>query len=78
MTSKKKKLKNNKYCTNSDNFWRIRYGDKRLKRHLCNLHNEVFEAAESRINTKCSITMREGVSFCILYISQEKEFHHYA
>ena len=26
--------------------------DERLERHLCNLHNEVFEAAESRINTE--------------------------
>ena len=33
-----------------------------LERHLCNLHNEVFEAAESRINTECSLTIREGVS----------------
>ena len=36
--------------------------DERLERHLCNLHNEVFEAAESRINTECSITIREGIS----------------
>ena len=36
--------------------------DERLERHLCNLHNEVFEAAESRINTECSLTIREGVS----------------
>ena len=37
--------------------------DERLERHLCNLHNEVFEAAESRINTECSLTIREGISF---------------
>ena len=36
--------------------------DERLERHLCNLHNEVFEAAESRINTECSLTICEGVS----------------
>ena len=36
--------------------------DERLERHLCNLHNEVFEAAESRINTECSLTIREGIS----------------
>ena len=36
--------------------------DERLERHLCNLHNEVFKAAESRINTECSLTTREGVS----------------
>ena len=33
-----------------------------MKRLLYNLHNEVLEAAESRINTKCSLTIREGVS----------------
>ena len=37
--------------------------DERLERHLCNLHNEVFEAAESRINTECSLTIREGISY---------------
>ena len=36
-----------------------------LERHLCNLHNEVFEAAESRINTECSLTIREGVSLAL-------------
>ena len=40
----------------------IKYVDERLERHLCNLHNEVFEAAESRINTECSLTIREGIS----------------
>ena len=30
--------------------------------YLCNLHNEVFEAVESRINTECSLTASEGVS----------------
>ena len=39
--------------------------DERLERHLCNLHNEVFEAAESRINTECSLTIREGVSWML-------------
>ena len=51
--------------------------DERLERHLCNLHNEVFEAAESRINTECSLTIREGIS----YKDPEKEdihgFPHY-
>mgnify|MGYP003200679944 CR=1 FL=1 len=37
--------------------------DERLERHLCNLHNEVFEAAESRINTECSLIICEGISF---------------
>ena len=36
--------------------------DERLERHLCNLRNEVFEAAESRINTECSLIICEGVS----------------
>ena len=40
--------------------------DERLERHLCNLHNEVFEAAESRINTECSLTIREGISGYLL------------
>ena len=31
----------------------IKYVDERLEIHLCKLHNEVFEAAESRINTEC-------------------------
>ena len=29
---------------------------------LCKLHNEVFAVAETRINTKCSLTVCEGVS----------------
>ena len=29
---------------------------------LCKLHNEVFEAAETRINTKCPLIIREGIS----------------
>ena len=29
---------------------------------LYNLHNEVFEMAESRINTECSLTICEGIS----------------
>ena len=29
---------------------------------LYNLHNEVFEVAESRINTECSLTASEGIS----------------
>ena len=33
-----------------------------MKRLLYNLHNEVFETAESRINTEHSLTTREGVS----------------
>ena len=46
--------------------------DERLERHLCNLHNEVFEAAESRINTECSLTIREGISR--LYVSYDMVF----
>lgn len=29
--------------------------------NLCNLHNEVFEVAETRINTECSLTASEGI-----------------
>ena len=51
--------------------------DERLERHLCNLHNEVFEAAESRINTECSLTIREGIS--VIYNKQNggNPFPHY-
>ena len=30
--------------------------------YLCKLHNEVFEVAETRINTECFLPIREGVS----------------
>ena len=30
--------------------------------HLCKLHNEAFEVAETRINTECFLPIREGVS----------------
>ena len=36
---------------------------KRMKRLLYDLHNEVLEAAEIRINTECSLTICEGISF---------------
>ena len=52
--------------------------DERLERHLCNLHNEVFEAAESRINTECSLTMREGVSDGQTVAEIIRAFPHYA
>ena len=32
---------------------------------LCNLHNEVFEVAGSRINTEYSLTTSEGISSCV-------------
>ena len=51
--------------------------DERLERHLCNLHNEVFEAAESRINTECSLTIREGISHFIYINEKERKFPHY-
>ena len=51
--------------------------DERLERHLCNLHNEVFEAAESRINTECSLTIREGVSDAVINAFNQGEFPHY-
>ena len=56
----------------------IKYGDKRPKGHLCNLHNEMVEAAESRINTECSLTMREGVSKQREHAPRKPEFPHYA
>ena len=31
--------------------------------YLCKLHNEVFEVAESRINTECFLPTWEGVSY---------------
>ena len=51
--------------------------DERLERHLCNLHNEVFEAAESRINTECSLTIREGISDAVYYQKEDMAFPHY-
>ena len=51
--------------------------DERLERHLCNLHNEVFEAAESRINTECSLTIREGISKNLIAYSAGQMFPHY-
>ena len=51
--------------------------DERLERHLCNLHNEVFEAAESRINTECSLTIREGISASAADLFQAGGFPHY-
>ena len=51
--------------------------DERLERHLCNLHNEVFEATESRINTEGSLTIREGVSMFNVSNLLSKEFPHY-
>lgn len=51
--------------------------DERLERHLCNLHNEVFEAAESRINTECSLTIREGISMKAIRWMSADEFPHY-
>ena len=51
--------------------------DERLERHLCNLHNEVFEAAESRINTECSLTIREGISPETLRDIAARQFPHY-
>ena len=51
--------------------------DERLEIHLCNLHNEVFEAAESRINTECSLTIREGISRAREQIQEKQTFPHY-
>ena len=51
--------------------------DERLERHLCNLHNEVFEAAESRINTECSLIICEGISQAREEHRQNSEFPHY-
>ena len=51
--------------------------DERLERHLCNLHNEVFEAAESRINTECSLTIREGISESYYRGVENRLFPHY-
>ena len=51
--------------------------DERLERHLCNLHNEVFEAAESRINTECSLTIREGISLDRMQARADYMFPHY-
>ena len=51
--------------------------DERLERHLCNLRNEVFEAAESRINTECSLIICEGVSPPVSFPRRLWQFPHY-
>ena len=51
--------------------------DERLERHLCNLHNEVFEAAESRINTECSLIICEGISMWEKFGADTMQFPHY-
>lgn len=51
--------------------------DERLERHLCNLHNEVFEAAESRINTECSLIICEGISWYGVLVCRKEQFPHY-
>ena len=51
--------------------------DERLEIHLCKLHNEVFEAAESRINTECSLIICEGISSKIDRQKELKAFPHY-
>ena len=51
--------------------------DERLERHLCNLHNEVFEAAESRINTECSLIICEGISSWQCNSTIDCRFPHY-
>ena len=48
-----------------------------MKRLLYDLHNEVLEAAESRINTKCSLTIREGVSLYSRQLDSITKFPHY-
>ena len=48
-----------------------------MKRLLYNLHNEVFETAESRINTEHSLTTREGVSEVTTMAKFTTEFPHY-
>ena len=34
--------------------------------YLCKLHNEVFDVAETRINTECFLPIREGVSVSVI------------
>lgn len=52
-------------------------GKKRMKRLLYDLHNEVLEAAEIRINTEGSLTIREGVSMNDEWNAQLYSFPHY-
>ena len=42
--------------------------------HLCKLHNEVFEVAETRINTECFLPVREGVSLFSLQTFRIAQF----
>ena len=48
-----------------------------MKRLLYDLHNEVLEAAEIRINTECSLTTREGVSGNQIIAGRAFKFPHY-
>ena len=43
---------------------------------LCKLHNEVFAVAETRINTKCSLTVCEGVSTLRIFPDGQARFPH--
>ena len=43
---------------------------------LCKLHNEVFAVAETRINTKCSLTVCEGVSVRLVSSKSSHSFPH--
>ena len=36
--------------------------------YLCNLHNKVFGRVETRINTKCFLPVREGVSVAVFLL----------
>ena len=47
-----------------------------MKRLLYNLHNEVLEAAESRINTECSLIVCEGISELAEQYGIDWEFPH--
>ena len=42
--------------------------------YLCNLHNEVFGRVETRINTKCFLSVREGVSRSFLSVEAADKF----
>ena len=47
------------------------------KNILCKLRNEVFTASEIRLNTKCSLTAREGISVPSLYVRVYRTLPHH-
>lgn len=57
-------------------FQHIKYVTRQQKA-LCNLRNEVFVVTETRINTKDSLTVCEGISRTKMDAAISQEFPHF-